>query len=720
MKRFVCLLLIVTLLLQGCVAKEVKISTKIASLYATISAQDSLTPALKNVRTGLGNAKADLASFMTTAGMVTGALVGAGAAVKKLADGYTVYADQVKAITRLTGMQLEGASRLIQAADDMSVSQSTLTSALQFAVRQGYEPSTEWLGKMADKISAMPPGAKRAEEAIKLFGRQAGPEMLKMMEQGSAGINKATAAIANNLIMTGEGYRKAQAYKKALDDVADSWTGIKYAAADSGLLPFLATGLKLTTLTAESTQALVEGHWSLKFISDLLAERFESFARIRGTPWDKEAKVGIDANTEALGDFKDQLSAITNYGKQYTDTLESQKDALKEYSANVQYFTWLHKDGATYIKQLEDGLVSVADAFGKNSEEYKKADKWLEQTKRNYLGAAGAIDYNKDKLKELSDAQNKQTAEWMLNTLTQKLGVDGISDTEMAFLLQYQVDTGLLSANAAKRAQDAWDMSEKITAAVDAMPGAKYIDIWLKANFGDFAGVSNTPTANTVATSTSKKGVTRGAGVTAGPQMGASGLNFLPPGGSAIVGDSISGAPTGYEEMIIALPGGGVRVLPNSKIRGRDTRGLPHFAKESGGGAVVSTTAVGGYGGNTPWGGGYLTPNTPAWGGGYGTGPTTNPNIPSGGSSVIPAVIQQAVQSAVSASASITANATAPVASAAVKISESGEQTARATVQNTQASREDSGAILSELQKLNRFNKYELPRMISSVVARNQ
>ena len=59
---------------------------------------------------------------------------------------------------------------------------------------------------------------------------------------------------------------------------------------------------------------------------------------------------------------------------------------------------------------------------------------------------------------------------------------------------------------------------------------------------------------------------------------------FVPAGGRAVVGDSLSGMRTGFEEIVEAIPGGGFRVYPNSQLGS-----IPHMA---GGGMVGSGVTI--------------------------------------------------------------------------------------------------------------------------------
>ena len=66
-----------------------------------------------------------------------GALAGIGAGLKKAVDSGLEYAEQVRDLSRISGAGAEATSRLIQTADDLAVSYSTLEQAAKSRRRTG-------------------------------------------------------------------------------------------------------------------------------------------------------------------------------------------------------------------------------------------------------------------------------------------------------------------------------------------------------------------------------------------------------------------------------------------------------------------------------------------------------------------------------------------------------------------------------------------------------
>jgi hypothetical protein len=199
----------------------------------------------KETLTGVRKLNAGLKELTGLSLVSVTALGAAGAAVGGLAkflkdsvDQTVKYATEVDNLSRLLGISTEDTSRLIQASDDLFISQEKLQAGLQAATRQGIDVSIEGLKKLADEYKGMPEGVERSEWVLKNFGRS-GAEMGKLMEIGAAGIDEATAAIADNMIITGKSYEEIMNYKRSVDELQDSWQGVKYTVG----------GLVIPTLT---------------------------------------------------------------------------------------------------------------------------------------------------------------------------------------------------------------------------------------------------------------------------------------------------------------------------------------------------------------------------------------------------------------------------------------------------------------------------------------
>ena len=184
------------------------------------------------------------------------------------------------------------------------------------------------------------------------------------------------------------------------------------------------------------------------------------------------------------------------------------------------------------------------------------------------------------------------------------------------------------------------------------------------------------------------------------------------------VGDAPGGL-TEYSELVYAP--GGAKVIPAAQARammGGNTGGLPRYSITEGGGPIGS-------------GGGAGNPSDVGTGVHPGGWAEENVNSPDPGkrhaaqnilkTGYIPgATSAVSIASSAAAAATQAAGATVSVAAAAEKISASGAETARATHEQTTSNMVGQAAIIAQLEKMNRFNQHELPRLIASAVARHQ
>lgn len=195
-----------------------------------IKALDKASGEINKV-TGAGNKLAEGFKSLTGFSLGAGAAMAAvGVGVKFLqqaVDETVKYATEIDNMSRLLGISTEETSRLVQASDDLFISQEKLSSALQAATRQGIDVSIEGLKKLSDQYLALPAGIERSEFVLKTFGRS-GAEMGKLMEVGAEGIDAATAAIADNMVITQKSMTEIMNYKQSVDNLNDSWQGVKY------------------------------------------------------------------------------------------------------------------------------------------------------------------------------------------------------------------------------------------------------------------------------------------------------------------------------------------------------------------------------------------------------------------------------------------------------------------------------------------------------------
>jgi hypothetical protein len=137
---------------------------------------------------------------------------------------------------------------------------------------------------------------------------------------------------------------------------------------------------------------------------------------------------------------------------------------------------------------MDTALQNVKDAE-QNLIDVRAANKW---DTKGIKAATKKVEEAQQAVEDLKVEQQKQTDQWMLNCIQQALGTDGITSAEMAYLLKYQVDTGLITQEAAARAQAQWDSAMKmvdgfnqardaangITGALNAIPNiTRYVEI---------------------------------------------------------------------------------------------------------------------------------------------------------------------------------------------------------------------------------------------------
>lgn len=212
-----------------------------------------------------------------------------------------------------------------------------------------------------------------------------------------------------------------------------------------------------------------------------------------------------------------------------------------------------------------------------------------------YEAAKAKVDEVKDSIDKLKQAQQEQTDRWVLNIITQQLSLDGLTSKEMAFLLQYQIDTGLITVESARRAQKEYEYALKLAASAsnardltDALHGIPNINrtVTITTNYN---------------TNGSPPGDQGGGGSTSPvypPSGGGGGGTQIPlaGGGSfsgwAMVGDTTSGRTTPYTEYVYA-PHGAV-VYNQAQMSGRSAPPMANggFIPPMSGGVDLSDSSL--------------------------------------------------------------------------------------------------------------------------------
>lgn len=356
---------------------------------------------------------------MTAVGMAGAAISGIAKFLKESVTETVEYATQVDNMSRLLGISTEDTSRLIQATDDLFISQEKLQSGLQAATRQGIDVSIEGLKKLSDEYLALPAGVERSEFVMKTFGRS-GAEMGKLMEIGAAGIDEATAAIAANMIVTDQSMAEIMNYKRSMDELNDTWQGFKYTVGTEVIpeldlfLRMLYKGNDEVTKMELKAWRLEEGMFGLmgKFEGnrEKAAELRDQIAILKGGL--DETSTSAEGTGTAIVGMGSNLSTVTQYFSSLTEQMIFNKLAanMTEDAALALGVQMGLLDPMTYSLSLKmgdlttkydlnrDGVIDAKEATGEYYAEVLKLQDAVNglQSKTidivvNWKGEAGGI-----------------------------------------------------------------------------------------------------------------------------------------------------------------------------------------------------------------------------------------------------------------------------------------------------------------------------------------
>jgi hypothetical protein len=362
----------------------------------------------------------------------------------------------VRETARALGTTTEEASRLIQVADDVTISTGSMTTAFKLALKNGFTPTIDGLSKMSDEYLRLAPGTERAQFLLDRFGKS-GMEMGKLLDLGSAAIKRQSAAVEASLIITQRAVDEQRKYEIAVDSLGDSWKAFTYQ-----VMPPVVTGLTaVMNSVRDSTRAQQLAReagiaWSYEnsqltngFMKQAAAEREVADANLAAGRSANEASAAFETETEKakiLSDgqkvLQDALDATTKANQGMINTIQSMQDMDENYTNKV-------KDLADQrVKALADGdLVAL--------EKIKQAE----------------ID--------LGIERDKQTLQFISNILLQKLELGGLTDAEFEAFAKQQEAWGLWSADVVAKAQAAWQEADRVAASIAAIESQKvFIDVW--------------------------------------------------------------------------------------------------------------------------------------------------------------------------------------------------------------------------------------------------
>jgi len=516
-----------------------------ADVSFTVEAIDKASSQLRTIGTAITGFNQGLQlvqSTMRAVGRVYDDIIG------KTVD----YAMEVDRLSRMLGTTAEESSKMIQAADDMAISVDTLTFALKSAIVKGYEPTMEGLGKIADQYNSLGTQMDKTRYLAEIFGSRAGPQLAKLLEQGSAGIAAmGEEAEALGLVLSRADIQAAEDYRRAIDNLEDSFTGLKTTIGKQ-LVPVMADLAEVTNTTllfytdkgfkaaAKSAADYLSGVKSVEDAYFDLAHVAATMLNDMNVAWIDGDKL-VDEYSKSITEASDE---IVDFGSELANALQSAGGGEYKFEFITSYAEQ-YDDVYKEIKAAENELAAL------------RAAGWSD-TSQKVVDAQGKVDALKMKAQEFSN-------QMILSMAQMVLLADGIQPGDIKAYLDLAVELGSLSQEAADASMVAWN---------DTIGKVKSM----------LASIPTTITVHVV-----QEGSGGGAQMEAEPY--ASG-GHIPRGGWGVVGDAPGGRWTPYTELVYAPQG--ATVIPAKKARQMASSGMPHMAEGGtiGGGMDLSPMTI--------------------------------------------------------------------------------------------------------------------------------
>lgn len=444
-----------------------------------------------NKVTGAGNKLSagfqSLTGFsLSAAGGIAAAGAAAGAIIKILKESVEetiAYATEIDNMSRLLGLDTEETSRLVQASDDLFISQEKLKAGLQAATRQGIDVSIEGLKELSAQYLALPEGVERSEFVLKTFGRS-GAEMGKLMEVGADGIDEATAAIADNLIVTKESMANAMDYKRSLDNLDDSWQGVKYTIGTEAVR---ALDLLLRNLTkgTDDTEAFREAEIKLKHEIEAVNAQV-----LRSEEWKKANTAPLQAELDALrdsyygvGDAATDAAAITE--EEFAKAEAAITQVSEAYITGVGVWQSMQDNHTKSMKENKSSIEDVKEELAKLN-----ALPYLSEEQKGQINALnGQLGDLEQKQKDIMAAAVLKTQTVILGYMQEQLAaVGGLTTDETEWLIAKGVEWGIYSETAVQAYKDAQAAADEFLEHRNAAEGDKTVNVHYKVTVDEPEG----------------------------------------------------------------------------------------------------------------------------------------------------------------------------------------------------------------------------------------
>lgn len=196
------------------------------------------------LQSGFNQAKGTSGDLMKSFTQLTGITLGVGAAiagasrfVRASIDDYSNLARETRSLSNLTGMQAEQSSTLIAVMDDLELDINSVTGAMQFAARNGFNPTLDNLIALSQRYQSIQDPAQRTNLLFQTFGRS-GADLALFLSQDVSELRAMEEQIQGTAqVMSQEGVDGYERYYAALDTVSDRWLNLKLQLAEDIFIP---------------------------------------------------------------------------------------------------------------------------------------------------------------------------------------------------------------------------------------------------------------------------------------------------------------------------------------------------------------------------------------------------------------------------------------------------------------------------------------------------
>lgn len=384
---------------------------------------------------GLAQLKAGIGTVMTAFAAFAGAAYAVDKAMDATVGTFVNYAAQVREMNRLTGAGAEETSRLIQMADDLTISYESLQKSLWFASKNGIDVSVDSLASLADQYVALNSPMQQAQFLAEKFGKS-GAEMAKMLEQGGDAVRDWANSIGGSLVLTDEAVQNAREYELALDSLNDQWTAMKVNIGQE-VVPALNTLMDQFKQDDSVTDA-EQAQYGLMRALGMTTEQYEALGG-------------------SFAEYVNQYQVAQEYGRAWEKVLAGQNEQLAPQVETIEQINQRNTDMLSVITNLQSENDSYNESLAALNE--KMSSLTAEQS--NYL--AGSEEYNKlqgeieetgGAIEDLAAAHEDAGKRIAFSMVQAKMAMDGFTDAEFDTLLALGEQWGILDHATVTAAQN--------------------------------------------------------------------------------------------------------------------------------------------------------------------------------------------------------------------------------------------------------------------------